>query len=1828
MDQEEFRKRPRDESEHSERDSPLPFPDSPPKRVRQDIQDTTLTLTTSPHVVTNSPELTYPQQPPPLPLLLLEPPKRSERSEDCNGLRSGIMLTKDIAEDTMTIDHLDQAVFEPQKGILTEATVVGNEEMNFAHPSSSSLSTSRGSGKSIARVPPSSTPPPQLDNQGAMAITTVYGLPNLGVACHAIASTQLLAATASVQQCVDEIRSNIEGSNNPSVLISEGIVSVTNKSENSRKIGVGCLDKAHKLLSPDQSGKQDDAGDFMDKAMFELGLHAPKLHKTHTCNVCSRETIDVNHAHDFRSALWHIKATADRSVEEGLLKAFRFEVDKLCAECGKNTNHDVIIQVQKPQTVPVIAIVIDRADVDGKVNLDRVSFPLTLRGVGLGGYRRLVGICSHSGKKAQSGHYVATARRFIPVKRPAHEDNNAPLIDVPVGTFLRFNDGCAPTPVSLQDIADDERKYKTTVLLYEIAPEGYKIEENLPQSVRRHSSASSTVIDVDVASSTTNLESLAILNEKVLYRGDTRQGRPSKARLEKAHRTIKIILKRLIEEEGDENVFVADPKYVLRGQDNETVAGESSIIHGQCQLGKTGVTLLLCWIAHFIYDTVPVVIVKSAGGSESISQFSGAIDDFNKKIYKIFADEPGLSEEAISSIMEFYLIAARKPGVQAATHMADIDESIFNKGGAQVLFRLLNATNMSVYLTNGREGGYHPRSGDFRAAERLYDKLNSEGNLWHKESLSKGRVRLTVLFDEGDMTVTTSDRDENHVERQLFVLGLQGQLKSLINSEWSVVESVHHCVFITATPATLFFTASPKSLVRVISLPIKKDYFGFSEHVPLDRRFCIKNGSVIMTAEDKVRFSLSNGEPDYLSNHSGIKTMADSVMDDLRGNKDMRRMMLINAESRLKGQHGIQDGLINLARDRDFHQGIIVVAHNGGNMDSTLGGFKFACSIKSYGISDDILSKFKQPESEATANDVFTWGLCKKLMMNKHENNVSTRIQGTTVGFRRGIDIRDILTMINRAAKLAHQKNIYWPLVCIVTGAMGGRGISYKDVEHEMYLTDEYLYINPGSSRQHASIQLASRICGRYPQLIEATQENEEPPFKLWCSLTTWKLISGMVQLEDEIVRVARDAYFEKKPVFRALHSAHFERFDHIDHLKQLRIAAPRVMRYWKGRDSKRLADHTIVVAKSDRFWDIRLNKFFWRVCKSNDVPSLAARPPTASPLDNLKAEVGRSASALQVVKWTPAVIQGQVNKCQMINGISVVVLDNIATELVECILTDTDSKELELLMQRADRYQNGDPRIITFTKRVLDSSGFDSTSTISNLVFLYDNTRNISHSMCPTDYLSGDHARHYSECTSRFVPARGGKSGRIWVIRRRRSLKQIRELPFVNGTRTVLWHRFETSEDDDGMEDPSVHLLARIEYDPTGNFMAAREALESSALRTSWKPVYKNALFEDSDDEWATYTAQEDNLDLTEHYEILEIPAGSTLTVTKDAYRKLALSNHPDKGGDEEMFKKITNSYEILCDHFAEEELRDDDEPPIIKPRPFASCLCGKRDVQVVKGGFLDRRHARRCAQAASFNDEIRKQSMKSTNDKDSKKPSAIESLLICVKCLKPGVLFCCDGCPRSFCSPCYGKNESPAEVPWYCGKCTESIPDEAKKANDEFKYKMDDFIPEALDIDEEIDLLLSKSRETSELARLKSERVTLIEKFYQSLDSDPLENHRLHSPSLASTNLHLRLNEIEKYVLSREGYIDFDLNLSGRRGFLSVGSIVYDRQTQQACKIVSIKLSPSAHHNQFLVSYVVGQPDINEILPGVFRHPIKLSEVPSVRLVESLEKANDLSR
>jgi molecular chaperone DnaJ len=57
------------------------------------------------------------------------------------------------------------------------------------------------------------------------------------------------------------------------------------------------------------------------------------------------------------------------------------------------------------------------------------------------------------------------------------------------------------------------------------------------------------------------------------------------------------------------------------------------------------------------------------------------------------------------------------------------------------------------------------------------------------------------------------------------------------------------------------------------------------------------------------------------------------------------------------------------------------------------------------------------------------------------------------------------------------------------------------------------------------------------------------------------------------------------------------------------------------------------------------------------------------------------------------------------------------------------------------------------------------------------------------------------------------------------------------------------------------------------------------------------------------------------DYYSILEIPRNATQQQIKDAYRKLALKHHPDRNPNnqqaEEMFKQVTQAYEVLSDDY-----------------------------------------------------------------------------------------------------------------------------------------------------------------------------------------------------------------------------------------------------------------------------------------------------------------------
>ena len=53
----------------------------------------------------------------------------------------------------------------------------------------------------------------------------------------------------------------------------------------------------------------------------------------------------------------------------------------------------------------------------------------------------------------------------------------------------------------------------------------------------------------------------------------------------------------------------------------------------------------------------------------------------------------------------------------------------------------------------------------------------------------------------------------------------------------------------------------------------------------------------------------------------------------------------------------------------------------------------------------------------------------------------------------------------------------------------------------------------------------------------------------------------------------------------------------------------------------------------------------------------------------------------------------------------------------------------------------------------------------------------------------------------------------------------------------------------------------------------------------------------------------------MSEYYNILGVSKTASDDEIKNAYRKLARTHHPDKGGNKEKFQEIQTAYEILSD-------------------------------------------------------------------------------------------------------------------------------------------------------------------------------------------------------------------------------------------------------------------------------------------------------------------------
>lgn len=95
-------------------------------------------------------------------------------------------------------------------------------------------------------------------------------------------------------------------------------------------------------------------------------------------------------------------------------------------------------------------------------------------------------------------------------------------------------------------------------------------------------------------------------------------------------------------------------------------------------------------------------------------------------------------------------------------------------------------------------------------------------------------------------------------------------------------------------------------------------------------------------------------------------------------------------------------------------------------------------------------------------------------------------------------------------------------------------------------------------------------------------------------------------------------------------------------------------------------------------------------------------------------------------------------------------------------------------------------------------------------------------------------------------------------------------------------------------------------------------------------------------------------------YYDDLGVPNNADQDTIKRAYRKLAMQNHPDKGGDPEKFKKISEAYETIGDPDKRHQY-DNPQPTGGFPFPFGDMFTQRPPAQhLLKISLEDAFHGR----------------------------------------------------------------------------------------------------------------------------------------------------------------------------------------------------------------------------------------------------------------------------
>ena len=521
-----------------------------------------------------------------------------------------------------------------------------------------------------------------------------------------------------------------------------------------------------------------------------------------------------------------------------------------------------------------------------------------------------------------------------------------------------------------------------------------------------------------------------------------------------------------------------------------------TIIVGLCQSGKSAEVVWVAWLAWYVFGVFPVIFVRNVGGrKQGVVDMCKAIEQLNTRVKRLLDSNQCPQDLNKNDKQKFEM------GIC-------IDEKKFTETARRrpvVLVMLNNSKHVRCLIQSFKtRGKKHNRNSLANWADQHYRK-------------KEGKSRILMISDEDDLSVSNPGRERTATSMAHFHEP-RGDAVNTLRERVGARGGGYGCVSITATPMALYITSdevSSRIKSNIIPIDVPNNYLNYDKVNEYGRyilremlparpnqnktmypfyKKAATHGVLGMGAsmteaawmlmENRVRHT---GHKEDFEMHGGFFSMMRNKTGSLvvqprrRSAEGGKTKEIWNVIKRSHNKERKVNGKSNCAITLDGENIIKMVNHMLDDEENYRHGLVITDKTKQVQqqstLADWVCNKFKQRSLV-----VITWN-CNAIRVlftdqfktlgefseRLGKSNVKQDERGYTI---QNADIQVVLSVLTNAGILN---------VLIITGQIGGRGVSYHDLEHRRILTDMFIAFDVPETKQvtaHAElwIQIAGRL--------------------------------------------------------------------------------------------------------------------------------------------------------------------------------------------------------------------------------------------------------------------------------------------------------------------------------------------------------------------------------------------------------------------------------------------------------------------------------------------------------------------------------------------------------------------------------------------------------------------------------------------------------------------------------------------------------------------------------------------------------------------------------